>query len=275
MDYDVVIVGSGPAGLSAATQLSQRGHKTLVLERDLFGGNLQHTLTVEPDGIAGADLAGQLIDQATRSGASIESADVSAIELFKRSRWVACADGRGFSTAVVILATGTHFSKLNLPNEDRFRGRGVVDCTPCDGGFFVDKPVIVYGSHDYALTDAAYLARLGCQVTHLRPEQHAITAILGTDRLEAVQLNGGDCRATAGLFVRVGLEPASRPFADTLDLDADRYIVTNAQRESSAQYVLACGDIRSGARHSVSCAIQDGQLTANRASDLLATMARP
>jgi len=304
-EYDVVIVGSGPAGLTAGSRLSRAGHRTLVLEKELFGGNLQHAGQIAdfpeyPDGVAGADLAGRMIDQATSSGITLEQADVSGIELFSRSRWVACSDGRGFSCGLVILAGGTHYTRLGLPNEEKFRGRGVVDCTPCDGGFFVDRDVVVYGSIDYAVRDALYLTDLGGRVTLLVPDAEVraspplkerlrttaavqvhrrarLAAILGTDRVEGVryadQATGAEEQLAAhGLLVRVGMQPSTEPFADLVDLDGDGYVVANNQLESSARWVLACGDIRSGATSSVAAAVADGAQAAARAVELLATL---
>jgi thioredoxin reductase (NADPH) len=301
-DYDVVIVGSGPAGLTAGLHLTRAGQRALVLERDLFGGNLQHADRIDdyaafPDGITGADLAGKMIEEATSSGVTIEQADVSGVELFSRSRWVACSDGRGFSCGVVILAGGTHYQKLGLPNEEKFRGRGVVDCTPCDGGFFVDRDVVIYGSTDYALRDALYLADLGSRVTVLAPERELpsdsswlarvesnaaiqvrrgvkLEAILGTDRLEGVSCstidgNGQERLDAYGLLVRIGMKPSTDMLEDVVDLDPDGYVVANEQLETSAQYVLACGDIRTGSARSVAAAVEDGAKAAAHAAELL------
>jgi thioredoxin reductase (NADPH) len=306
-DYDVVIVGSGPAGLTAGLHLSRAGRRALVLEKDLFGGNLQHADRIDdypefPDGISGADLAGKMIDEATSNGVALESGDVSGLELFSKSRFVACSDGRGFSCGVVVLAGGTHYTKLGLDNEDRFRGRGVVDCTPCDGGFFVDRDVVVYGSNDYALRDALYLADLGSRVTLLLPDGQAdasaelqararstagitiregarLTAIEGTDRVEGVRCVAVDGGAEEhldayGVLVRVGMEPSTAELSDIVDLDEKGYIVTNAQLETSARYVLACGDIRSGAVRSVATSVADGAAAAARALELLAEIER-
>jgi thioredoxin reductase (NADPH) len=278
-DYACVVVGAGPAGLAAAADLAQAGHATLVLEKDLFGGALQHTAWIDdyppfPKGISGADLAGKFIDQATSAGATVEHGDVSGVELFKRSRWVACSDGRGFSCAVVILACGTHYSRLGLPAEERFRGRGVVDCTPCDGGFFVSRDVVVYGSGDFAQRDARYLADLGARVTLLAPEHVRLDSIAGTDRLEGIdytELASGAARHldVDGLLVRLGTEPSSEPFVDLLDLDADGCITADESLETSAPFVLVCGDVRAGSACSVASAVADGERVAIRAAELV------
>jgi thioredoxin reductase (NADPH) len=278
-DYDVVIVGSGPAGLTAGLHLTRAGCRTLVLERDLFGGNLQHTGQIDdypgfPTGIAGAQLAGQMIDQATANGVVLEQGEVSGVELFSRSRWVACDDGRGFSCGVVILACGTHYTRLGLPNEDKFRGRGVVDCTPCDGGFFVDRDVVVYGSTDFALRDVAYLSEVGARVTRLAPESTRLEAILGTDRVEAVEYTlladgAREHLPTYGVLIRVGTQPSTDGLEDVVELDATRHIVTNSQLDTSAPCVLACGDVRAGATPCIAAAVGEGASAAARARELL------
>jgi thioredoxin reductase (NADPH) len=307
-DYEVVIVGGGPAGLTAGLHLARAGYRTLILERDLFGGNLQHTGQIRdypgfPAGITGAQLAAQMVEQAQLSGARLEQAEVNGVEVFLRSRWVACEDGRGFSGGVVILAGGSRFKKLGIQNEERLRGRGVIDCTPCDAGFFVGHPVVVYGSNDHALDDAVYLAEKGAQVTVLVPGDQldaaaplqsrtreldgihlrygvSIEGIVGSDRVEAVVcVDGGSNQQTRvparGLAIRIGSEPNTSAFADMLDLDPHDRILVNPDLETSARYVLACGDIRSGARPSVATAVGDGAAAASRAAELLTELANP
>jgi thioredoxin reductase len=201
---------------------------------------------------------------------------------------------------VVILAGGMHYRRLGLANEERFRGRGVVDCTPCDGGFFVGREVAIYGSTDHALRDAVYLAELGARVTVLAPEdelqatswwqerarsvagigfRHGVrlTEIVGSDRVEGVRITpvGGDAEETLavqGVLVRVGLDPSSDGLEDVVDLDEARRVVTNALLETSAPYVLACGDVRSGARTSVAAAVGEGAAAAARAIELLLSL---
>ena len=291
-DYDVVIAGGGPAGLTAGLHLQRAGYRAIVLERELFGGALQHTDRLDdypgfPEGITGAQLAAQMIEQATRNGVSLEQAEVSGVELFSRSRWVACSDGRGWSCGVVMLAGGMHATRLGLANETKFVGRGVVDCTPCDGGFFVGRDVVIYGSTDHAIRDAGYLRELGAHVTLLAPETDDVvtldgvnvragvrlTEILGSDRVEAVRLStldgGVEELPTYGVLIRTGFTPNTDYLEDVVELDASRRVTVNALLETSAPFVLACGDVRSGARERVAAAVGDGAHAAARAIELL------
>jgi len=301
-EYAVVIVGGGPAGLTAGLHLSRAGHRTLLLERELFGGNLQHAGRLEdypafPGSVSGAQLASEMIEQATASGLTLKQAEVSGVELFSRIRWVACNDGRGFSCGVVILAGGTRFKTLGIPGEGSFRGRGVIDCTPCDAGFFVGRHVVVCGSNDYALRDALDLVEMGAQVTLLVPEDRldasatleararrtpgltvhhraTLEAIQGTERVERVVYVEGDKRvreqlAADGVAIRVGSEPSTDWLEDVVDLDAGRQILTTPDLQTSARHVLAAGDIRSGAQPSIATAVGDGATAAARAAELL------
>jgi thioredoxin reductase (NADPH) len=292
-DYDAIIIGSGPGGLSAATTLARAGRRTVVLERDVYGGSLQHADRIldhpeYPSGITGADLASHLLDQATEAGVQLEQADITGVEVFSRSRFVACEDGRGFSCGVVILATGSHFETLGLPAEKRLRGRGVIDCTPCDVGFYVGKPVVVVGSGDYAVRDALQLANVGASVTLLSQDAAAVApapginvvhgarvaSIVGDERVEAVIATTpqGELQlAAAGIAVRIALEPNTDWLADLLDLDPERRVPVSHTLETDARCVLAVGDMRSGSTLSVIGAQRDGAAAAARALELLAS----
>lgn len=296
-EFDAVIVGGGPAGLTAGMHLAMAGHRALVLEKELWGGQLQHADRIADypgfrDGITGANLAAGMIEQATARGVRLEQAEASGVEMFSRSRWVACADGRAFSCGVVILAGGSHFTRLGVPGEQSFVGRGVIDCTPCDGGFFVGKPVFVHGANEWAVVDALYLDGLGADVTLLVPgdtlearpsllaeaEQlklrfgSSIKAIVGSDRVEAVDLGDGERLAASGVAIRVGLQPGTDWLDSLVDLDDDRRVAANARLETSASYVLVAGDIRSGSRQRVASAVGDGATAAARAAELLSQL---
>ena len=294
-DYDVIIVGSGPAGLTAGSQLAQAGHPTLVVERDVYGGALQHIDRIDdfdayPEGISGADLASHLLDRATGDGVTLDQADVTGVEVFSRSRWVACSDGRGFSCAVVLLCGGACFRSLGLPAEQRLRGRGIIDCTPCDAGFYRDKPVVVVGSDDYAVRDAAHLASMGARVTLLSDADRLATerklddvdirlgarveSIVGDERVERVTFNSGALQevqeiTAAGIAVRIGLEPNTDWLVDLFELDSEGRIPVDPRADTELRFVLAAGDIRSGTSLTVQAAVADGRLAAARASELL------
>ena len=275
--------------------LARAGHPTLILERELWGGNLQHVARIDdypayPEGVTGAQLAAELIEAATSAGAKLEQAEVSGLELFSRSRWVACSDGRGFSCKVVILAGGTRYQSLGLPNEERLRGRGVIDCTPCDGGFFVHQPVAVYGSNRYAVQDAAYLAELGANVMLLAPETDVphvsgrrpsrlaceLVGIVGDERVEAIvcadlATRAEEQLAVRGVAIRTASVPNSVAVSDVVDCDPDGYVTTDADLATSAAFVLACGDIRGGGIRGVASAVEEAARAAAHAAKLCAT----
>ena len=304
LEYDAIIIGSGPAGLTAGSLLSRAGHRTLLLERDVHGGALQHVDRIDDyppyaGGISGADLASVLIDAASANGLLLEQADAAGVEVFSRSRWVATTQGRGFSCGVVIVAGGARFRSLGLPSEDRLRGRGLIDCTPCDAGFYANKRVIVVGSDDYALRDALHLAGEGALVTLLAPANQleagprwlasaleaehidlcygaCVESIVGHDRVEGVVYTAAGRQqqlAAAGVAIRLGTEPNTEWLTYLLELDADKRVPVNVELETEAQFVLAAGDIRSGSRLGVAGAVADGQSVAATAMELLGRLA--
>jgi thioredoxin reductase (NADPH) len=266
LDFDVVIVGSGPAGLSAAAALGQSGARTLVLERDVYGGALQHIARIDDyaEGISGADLASALLEKASSAGAKLEQAEVTGLEVFSRSRFVATSEGRGFSCGVVVLSGGERFRGLGFPAEQRLRGRGIIDCTPCDAGFYIGKPVVVVGTGEYAQRDALYFTQVGANVTVLP----SLDAILGEDRVEAV-VHDAQRLVAAGVAVRLGTQPNTEWLGDLLDLDSDGRVRVDEHLQTELRYVLAAGDIRSGSARSVAAAVADGQAVARRALALI------
>ena len=304
-DYEVVIIGSGPAGLAAGLHLGRAGRRTLLLERGTYGGRLEDVDRVEdypglPDGVTGAQLGTSMAEEAVAAGLDLQQGEVTAIELFSSGRWVVSDDGRSHSAGVVIVAAGSRFRRLGVPGEERLRGRGVIGCTPCDAGLFRGRTVAVYGSDDHAVADALYLATLVDRVRLLTPDaelqagppmreraaadprievRHGVrlAEILGADRVDGLALadtatGAAETLAVDGVVVRVGSEPNTDGLGDVLDLDADGRIVVNGALETSAPYVLAAGDVRAGSRPRIVAAAGDGAAAARRAGELLATL---
>jgi thioredoxin reductase (NADPH) len=285
LDYDAVVVGGGPAGLTAGAHLARAGRRVLLLERELYGGGLQHVDQLE-DGTGGAELASRLAEEAAAAGVVLREAEVTGIEVFSSTRWVTCEDGSGSSASVVIVAAGSRFRKLGIPGEEALVGRGVIHCVPCDGGLFIGRPVAVCGSDDHALADARYLARLGARVTLVPGEAVAgspgietrppasLEAILGTERVEGIVITeaGTGRRQTlevAGVVIRAGSEPNTAFLEDVVDLDPAGRVIADDALQTSAPHVLAAGDARAGSRPLVVAAIEDGIAAARRAEELL------
>jgi len=304
-DYDVVIVGGGPAGLTAGLFLSRAGRRALLLERGTYGGSLEDVDVVEDypglsGEVTGAELGAAMAEQAVAAGLELQQAEVSAIELFSQARWVVRDDGRSHSAGVVIMAAGTRFRKLGVPGEERLRGRGVIECTPCDAGLFRGRTVAVCGSDDHALADALYLAGLAGRVQVLARSSTLLAGpllrqraaaqpriavrcgvrveeILGAERVEGLVLadvatGAGERMTVDGVVVRVGSEPNTEAVADLLDLDAGGRVVVNGALETSAPFVLAAGDVRAGSRPRIAAAAGDGAAAAMRAEELLTSL---
>lgn len=278
LDYDVIVIGGGPAGLTAGIALGRAGHRTLLLERDLYGGALKHVELVEdhpdfPDGVSGAELAAAMAERAAAAGVELREAEATGLEVFSSTRWVGCEDGQGWSAAVVIVATGLRFEKLGIPGEERLLGRGVIDCVQCDAGLFRGRAVAVCGEGEHAVADARYLERLGVRVTTLPA---TLREIHGSERVEAVTFADaatGQQRTLPidGVVIRAGSAPNTDALADVVELDSEGRVVTTPDLETTAPSVLAAGDVRAGSTLRVAAAIRDGTATAQRARELLAT----
>lgn len=273
---DVVIVGSGPAGYTAAVYTARAGLRPIVLAGSVTaGGALMNTTEVEnfpgfPEGIMGPDLMMKMQEQAERFGAQVRYEDVTAVDLSGEVKTVE-VDGEVIHTRCIILATGSAYRELGLEGEKTFAGRGVSYCATCDGFFFRDKPIVVVGGGDSAMEEATFLSRFGSSVTvvHRRDELRAskvmadraqadpkisfawnseVVDMHGSTALESVTLRDtitGETRQIEanGLFVAIGHDPRSDLVADQVQLD-DGYIrVAEPTTATSVPGVFACGDV--------------------------------
>jgi thioredoxin reductase (NADPH) len=272
----VIIVGSGPAGYTAALYTARADLSPLLFEGSQFGGALMNTTDVEnypgfPEGILGPTLMMQIREQAERFGAEIVSDDVTSVDLAGPTKTVRTHHGE-FTADTVILAMGSAYRKLGLPREDQLSGHGVSWCATCDGFFFRDKDIAVVGGGDTAMEEATFLTRFAHSVTvvHRRDALRAsrimadraetndkirwawnseIAAIEGDTSVTGVRLRdtatGEETPvAVQGLFIAIGHEPRSDLVRGQVDLDGDGYILTQGgSTRTNLPGVFAAGDV--------------------------------
>jgi thioredoxin reductase (NADPH) len=275
---DVIVIGSGPAGYTAALYAARAQLKPLVFEGSVTaGGALMTTTDVENypgfrDGIMGPELMEQMRAQAARFGADLVPDDVTGVELAGDLKVVRTADGTEHHARAVVLAMGSGYRKLGLPDEDRLSGHGVSWCATCDGFFFRDQDIAVVGGGDSAVEEATFLTKFGRSVTMIvRRDQMRASKIMqqraladpkitiawnsvveeihGDDKLTGLTLRDtvtGETREleATGLFVAIGHDPRSELVKGQVDLDADGYVLVDApSTETSLPGVFASGDL--------------------------------
>jgi len=277
---NVIIIGSGPAGYTAAVYAARADLAPLVFEGHAYGGALMNTTDVEnfpgfPEGIMGPDLMGNVRAQAERFGAELVSDDVTEVDLRGPVKVVRTHSGE-FTADAVILAMGSAYRRLGLPREDELSGHGVSWCATCDGFFFRGKDIVVVGGGDTAMEEATFLARFANTVTivHRRGELRAsrimvdraeandkirwalnseVVAIHGEHSVDGLRLRDtvtGAERdlAVGGLFIAIGHDPRSELVAGQIDIDAEGYIEVNpthgdASTSTNQPGVFAAGDV--------------------------------
>lgn len=289
---DVIIIGSGPAGYTAAIYLGRAGYRPVVIAGALTpGGQLVNTTEVEnfpgfPDGIMGPDLMDAMRKQAERFGAEIVYDDVVSADVQGDSKRVVLDGGDTYTARAVIVATGSQVRKLGVPGEVEYSGRGVSYCATCDGFFFRGKPIVVVGGGDSALTEADFLSRFGSSVTVIHRRDTFRASRILVDRAEknpkvdfrmnavVERVNGDDesgahsvtIRDTVtgdmteipanGVFVAIGHTPATEFLHGALQLDEHGYItVDGSSTRTSVPGVFAAGDVVDGVyRQAISAA---------------------
>ncbi len=304
-DYDVVIIGGGPAGLTAGLYLSRGKYRTILLEKESFGGPVKNYEWIEnypgfAEGVSGANLTSEMVTQATKYGLQLQQAEVAGIELYTSCRWVKCADGKGYTAAVVIIAGGSHPKKLGVPGEETLQGKGIFNCALCDGGKFADRVVAVCGGGDAGITEALYMAKLASKVILIEAmptltasailQERALANpkleircgtkvenIVGESQVEAIEYLEGKKKGTLkvdGVLVHIGLEPNTSYLKDIVPLDSQGRIIVNYRMETDVPNILAAGDIRSGSTNQIITAAGDGATAAISAQRLLQELAQ-
>jgi thioredoxin reductase (NADPH) len=291
--YELVIIGGGPAGLTAGLYASRSGLKSLLVEQGLFGGQMVNATLVEnypgfPQGISGFDLGSFMHQQALRQGLEIAAAEV--IQLLPGQPHRVLTSKHSFEAEAIIIATGSEYRKLGVPGEEKLLGRGVSYCATCDGALFRDQEVAVIGGGDTAITDALELAQhcLKVHLIHRRDELRAgevlqqrayaqpklefiwntvVDEILGEEkvkglRLRNVKTNQPSSLAVNGAFVAVGLKPNSQLFANLVELSETGHVVTDALMATSANGIFAAGDVRQNSPRQIATAVGDGATAA-------------
>jgi thioredoxin reductase (NADPH) len=291
--YEVIIIGGGPAGLTAGLYTSRAGLKSLLIERGIFGGQMVNARIVEnypgfPQGIAGLDLGLLMHEQATKYGVETSTADVTSISPGKPHRIVTTE--HSLEAKVIVIAAGSQYLRLDVPGEGQFLGRGVSYCATCDGPLFRGEQVAVIGGGDTAVSDALELSQYALKVylVHRRDQLRAskvlqqrafanpkmefiwdtvVEQVTGEQMVEALKLRNvktGQLSTleVAGVFVAVGLVPNNKPFAGILQLSETGHIITDELLATSVPGIYAAGDIRKNSPRQIVSAVGDGATAA-------------
>jgi thioredoxin reductase (NADPH) len=299
--YDLIILGGGPAGLTAAIYATRAELDTLIIEKAVPGGYVSATDWVEnypgfADGITGMELSKKMEEHAKKFGAAIIQDEVVNVELKSEPKLVQTNQGK-YRAQTIILATGNEPKKLNVPGEEKFRCKGVSYCATCDGPFFKDKDIVIVGCGNSGLQEGLYLLRFVKSITYVErlkcmtaekilrdraskePRMkfyldHDVLSIDGKDKVESVTAQGNKTGEKVvipaqGVFFYVGLVPQIEFLKGKISLDKYGYIIANNQTQTSIPGVFAAGDVRQKNVRQIVTATSDGAIAAVMAQKYL------
>ena len=301
--YDVVIVGAGPAGMTAAVYASRANLSTLMLERGMPGGQVANTEEVENfpgfDYITGPELSNKMFEHAQKFGAEYKYGDIKDVELDGDIK-VIKTSSEDILARSLIIATGTEHKKIGIPGEDLLSGRGVSYCAVCDGAFFKDKHLVVIGGGDSAVEEGIFLTKFASKVTivHRRNELRAqkilqdrafnndkiefiwnteIQSINGDNKVSSVTLKNNETDEVYdldadGVFIYIGLQPLTAPFKNLGILTEDNYVESNEEMETPIKGIFAAGDVRVKSLRQIVTATGDGSIAAQNAAEYLESL---
>jgi thioredoxin reductase (NADPH) len=294
--YDLIIIGGGPAGLTAGMYATRGKLDTLLLDRLNPGGLVASTEWVEnypgfPEGIIGADLMKKIEEQATKFGLQIATfKEVNSVDLKSKIKAIK-VDQEEYKAKAVIIASGTEPKKLNIPGEEKFKGRGVSYCATCDGPFFQGKDIVIIGAGSSGIQEGLYLTRFVKSITvvefmpHMNAEKilqeraqkepkfinlflnHMATSINGENQVESVTIKSRETTEertipASGVFVYVGWNPMTHFLKGQVDLDQWGYVIAVEDTKTSVPGVFAAGDVRQKILRQITTAVSDGTVAA-------------
>ena len=295
--YDVIIIGAGPAGMTAAVYTSRANLSTLMIERGIPGGQMANTEEVENypgfEMILGPELSTKMFEHAKKFGAEYAYGDVSEVingEAYKTVK----VSGKEYKALAVIISSGAEYKKMGIPGETELGGRGVSYCAVCDGAFFKQKNLVVVGGGDSAVEEGAFLTKFANKVTivHRRDELRAQKILqdraFANEKIDFIwnttlkEIHGKDGKVasvtlvstvdgterefdTDGVFVYVGMLPLTKPFGNLGILNDNGYIVTNEKMETTVPGIFGAGDVREKMLRQIVTATGDGSIAAQAA----------
>ena len=292
--YDVVIIGAGPAGMTAAVYTSRANLSTLMIERGIPGGQMANTEEVENypgfDHILGPELSTKMFEHAKKFGAEYAYGDVT--EIIDGEQYKTIISGKKhYKTRAIILSTGAEWKKMGIPGESELGGRGVSYCAVCDGAFFKNKNLIVVGGGDSAVEEGVYLTRFANKVTivhrrdQLRAQKILQDRAFANEKIDFIwnstvkEIHEKDGKVgsvtlvstvdetekvveTDGVFIYIGMVPLTAPFKNLGIVNEAGYIVTNEKMETSVAGIFAAGDVRDKTLRQIVTATGDGSIAA-------------
>lgn len=302
--YDVIVIGAGPGGLTAGLYASRANLSVLILDRGIYGGQMNNTAEVENypgfKSILGPDLAEKMCQGATQFGAEYAYGSVEKVEVNGDLKQV-ITDSETYEAPVVIIATGSQYRKLGVEGEVEYAGRGVSYCAVCDGAFFKDQPLAVIGGGDSAVEEGGYLAKLASNVNiihrrdQLRAQKILQERAFANDKIDftwdtvVTKINGDGQKVTSvsthnkktgedgelkvnGVFIYVGVIPLSEPFKELGITDEQGWIKTDELMQTSLPGVYAIGDVRAKELRQITTAVGDGSIAGQQAFNYLESL---